>query len=138
MAQARAANAARPDTHDYSEAETRDYFIDLLLKEAGWALNQPQDREFAVSGMPNQQGTGFVTMYCGATTASRWPSSTSLLPHGCQNENKALSFRDMRGDNAICIALQIGVSNVRVFLLTHRACPDRLHRAASFLLPEHL
>ena len=53
-------NAARPDTHDYSEAETRDYFIDLLLKEAGWALDQPQDREFAVSGMPNQQGTGFV------------------------------------------------------------------------------
>ena len=60
VAQARAANAARPDTHDYSEAETRDYFIDLLLKEAGWALDQPQDREFAVSGMPNQQGTGFV------------------------------------------------------------------------------
>ncbi len=60
VAQARAANTARPDTHDYSEAETRDYFIDLLLKEAGWALDQPQDREFAVSGMPNQQGTGFV------------------------------------------------------------------------------
>jgi type I restriction enzyme, R subunit len=60
VAQARATNAARPDTHDYSEAETRDYFIDLLLKEAGWALDQPQDREFAVSGMPNQQGTGFV------------------------------------------------------------------------------
>ena len=50
------ANAARPDTHDYSEAETRDYFIDLLLKEAGWALDQPQDREFEVSGMPNNAG----------------------------------------------------------------------------------
>jgi len=60
VAQARVANAARPDMHDYSEAETRDYFIDLLLKEAGWALDQPQDREFAVSGMPNQQGAGFV------------------------------------------------------------------------------
>ena len=54
MAQAKAANTVRPDTHDYSEAETRDYCIDLLLKEAGWALDQPQDREFAVSGMPNQ------------------------------------------------------------------------------------
>ena len=71
VAQARVANAARPDTHDYSEAETRDYFIDLLLKEAGWALDQPQDREFAVSGMPNQQGTGFVD-YGQRRRQSRW------------------------------------------------------------------
>src|SRR5262249_47484573 len=49
VAQARAANLPRPDTHYYPEPETRDYFIDLLLKEAGWALDQPQDREFAVS-----------------------------------------------------------------------------------------
>ncbi len=60
VARIKAANAAQPDTHDYSEAETRDYFIDLLLKEAGWALDQSQDREFEVSGMPNQQGKGFV------------------------------------------------------------------------------
>ena len=60
VAQARAANAARPDTHDYSEAETRDFFIDLLLKEAGWALDQPQDREYEVTGMPNTEGKGFV------------------------------------------------------------------------------
>lgn len=51
---------AHPDTHDYSEAETRDYFIDLLLKEAGWPLDQPQDREFEVTGMPNHVGKGFV------------------------------------------------------------------------------
>jgi len=51
---------AQPDAHDYSEAETRDYFIDLLLKEAGWALDQPRDREFEVAGMPNTQGKGFV------------------------------------------------------------------------------
>ena len=49
-----------PDDHDYSEAETRDYFIDLLLKEAGWALADPQDREFPVTGMPNNTGEGFV------------------------------------------------------------------------------
>jgi type I restriction enzyme R subunit len=52
--------AAQPDTHDYSETETRDYFIDLLLKEAGWPVDQPRDREFEVSGMPNAQGKGFV------------------------------------------------------------------------------
>ena len=52
--------AAQPDTHDYSEAETRDYFIDLLLKEAGWPLDKARDREFEVDGMPNAQDKGFV------------------------------------------------------------------------------
>ena len=60
VAAAKKAAAAQPDTHDYSEAETRDYFIDLLLKEAGWPLDQPRDREFEVSGMPNSEGKGFV------------------------------------------------------------------------------
>ena len=60
VAQAKQANTAQGDTHDYSEAETRDYFIDLLLKEAGWALNQERDREYPVEGMPNTEGKGFV------------------------------------------------------------------------------
>jgi type I restriction enzyme R subunit len=60
VALAKQAAAAQPDTHDYSEAETRDYFIDLLLREAGWALDQTRDREFEISGMPNQGGKGFV------------------------------------------------------------------------------
>ncbi len=58
IAQAQAANTA-PDDHDYTEAETRDQYIDLLLHEAGWPLDQPRDREFKVSGMPSE-GTGFV------------------------------------------------------------------------------
>ena len=53
-------NTAQPDTHDYSEAETRDYYIDLLLKEAGWPLDQTRDREFEVSGMPSDGGKGYV------------------------------------------------------------------------------
>src|SRR5690606_30599179 len=60
VAATKQAAAAQSDTHDYSESETRDYFIDLLLKEAGWPLDQPRDREFEVSGMPNAQGKGFV------------------------------------------------------------------------------
>jgi type I restriction enzyme R subunit len=60
VATAKQAATAQPDTHDYSEAETRDYFIDLLLKEAGWPLDKPGDREFEVSGMPNKEGKGFV------------------------------------------------------------------------------
>jgi type I restriction enzyme R subunit len=57
---AKVANAARPDDHDYNEAQTRDLFIDLLLREAGWALDRAEDREFEVSGMPNNAGVGYV------------------------------------------------------------------------------
>jgi type I restriction enzyme R subunit len=60
VAAAKKAAEAQPDTHDYSEAETRDYFIDLLLKEAGWPLDRKRDREFEVAGMPNNEGKGFV------------------------------------------------------------------------------
>ncbi|HUP70053.1 MAG TPA: DEAD/DEAH box helicase family protein [Acidimicrobiales bacterium] len=59
VAQAKRRAAAIPDEHDYSEAETRDYFIDLLLTEAGWTLDQPRDREFEVSGMPGDK-KGYV------------------------------------------------------------------------------
>lgn len=55
-----AAAAAPAQAHDYHEAATRDLFIDLLLKEAGWALTDARDREFEVQGMPNAQGKGFV------------------------------------------------------------------------------
>jgi type I restriction enzyme, R subunit len=64
VAAAKLANAATPDTHDYSEAETRDYFIDLLLKEAGWQLDPKKNFEIEVTGMPDSkgmaQGKGFV------------------------------------------------------------------------------
>ncbi|WP_433345645.1 DEAD/DEAH box helicase family protein [Micromonospora sp. CA-111912] len=60
IAAAKAANEARPDDHDYDEAQTRDLFIDLLLAEAGWRLDGPDDREFEVTGMPNKTGTGYV------------------------------------------------------------------------------
>jgi type I restriction enzyme R subunit len=60
VAEARKAAASQPDTHDYSEEATRDTFIDRLLEEAGWALDQPRDREFPIDGMPNQAGRGFV------------------------------------------------------------------------------
>ena len=59
VAAAKKANSAQPDTHDYCEAETRDKFIDLLLKEAGWQLDGA-NLEVPVTGMPNNQGQGFV------------------------------------------------------------------------------
>lgn len=50
FAAARKANSVQPDTHDYTETETRNYFIDLLLKEAGWELDG-KNFEIEVSGM---------------------------------------------------------------------------------------
>ena len=61
--QIKAAQAANTlaDTHDYSEAETRDLFIDLLLARGRLAARpRTRDREFEVTGMPNAEGTGFV------------------------------------------------------------------------------
>lgn len=60
VAEAKRVAEQQIDTHDYSEAATRDYFIDLLLKESGWPLANQRDREFEVAGMPNNQGKGFV------------------------------------------------------------------------------
>jgi type I restriction enzyme, R subunit len=57
---AKAANATTPDTHDYNEAQTRELIIDLLLKEAGWILDEKQDREYPVTGLPTPSGKGKV------------------------------------------------------------------------------
>ncbi len=44
VAAAKQVAAAQPDRHDYSEAETRDYFIDLMLKEAGLSAHAARSR----------------------------------------------------------------------------------------------
>jgi type I restriction enzyme R subunit len=43
-----------------TEDQTRIKLIDPLLKESGFPLNKSQDREYEVTGMPNNQGIGFV------------------------------------------------------------------------------
>src|SRR5690606_13864133 len=66
IASVKKVNAAIPDQHDYNEAQTRDAFIDLLLNEAGWPLDKPEDGEFPVTGMPNNKGEGLVdSVLCG-------------------------------------------------------------------------
>lgn len=53
---------------DYSEAETRKLFIDLLLEEAGWEVIDKEGAivpckaciEIEVAGMPNKTGIGYV------------------------------------------------------------------------------
>ena len=66
----------RADDHDYSEAETRRLFIDVLLAEAGWPLDQEPR-----PGVPRQRACrtrtarASSTTCCGATTGCRWRSS---------------------------------------------------------------
>src|SRR5690606_15313517 len=58
LAQIRAAAEQTPDTHDYTEAETRHHLIDVELRRAGWPLDQSRDREYPLTGLPNQKGIG--------------------------------------------------------------------------------
>ena len=60
IAAVKAANQTTADTHDYREAETRDLFIDLLLREAGFDPKAPDTIEVEVTGMPNAPGVGYV------------------------------------------------------------------------------
>lgn len=58
IASAKAANGSTLEP-GIDETATRVY-IDAYLKESGWPLTDERDREFEVTGMPNQQGIGFV------------------------------------------------------------------------------
>lgn len=45
---------------EVTEAETRQRYIDLALKEAGWVIGKDCLEEVEVLGMPNKTGTGFA------------------------------------------------------------------------------
>ncbi len=60
MAHIQAENATLPEL-DYSEVETREVLIDLLLREAGWDPNGDNVREYPIRGLPHtKSGTGYV------------------------------------------------------------------------------
>lgn len=56
----KAANEAKPETHDWDEQTTRLRIIDLALRRAGWALGHGREDEHRVQGMPSRSGVGFV------------------------------------------------------------------------------
>nr|ABZ09826.1 putative type I restriction enzyme R protein N-terminal domain [uncultured marine microorganism HF4000_APKG8L7] len=60
LAAIKAENEAVPETHDWNEDKTRKLIIDLALRRAGWPLDQPRDREYEVTGMPNETGIGYA------------------------------------------------------------------------------
>ncbi|MEV4336087.1 DEAD/DEAH box helicase family protein [Streptomyces sp. NPDC049590] len=54
-------NKQIPDIHDYDEEATREAFIDVLLREAGWEnFTRGKDIEYEVDGMPTKSGRGRV------------------------------------------------------------------------------
>ena len=58
--QLKAVNTAIEDPHNYNEADTRTFLIDVLLRECSWPIHEPDWTEYEVQGMPNSSGTGFV------------------------------------------------------------------------------
>ena len=48
------------ETHDWHEDKTRRLIIDPDLKRAGWSLDRELDREYEVTGMPNDSGIGYA------------------------------------------------------------------------------
>lgn len=57
-AEAEEALAQQPNPHDYNEAQTRAFLIDVELRRAGWELTDKRDREYEVHTMPTSAGTG--------------------------------------------------------------------------------
>ena len=60
LAAIKAENAGVPETHDWNEDQTRRLIIDLDLERAGWPLDRERDREYKVTGMPNETGVGYA------------------------------------------------------------------------------
>ena len=50
----------QPKDYNYNEADTRKYFIDVLLKEVGWDITKPDAIEYEVSGMPKTYDNLFI------------------------------------------------------------------------------
>lgn len=73
-AAAKQANQTQPDSHNYNEAETRQFLIDEYLREVGWEVHENHQTqrlkldektqkvsiETEVNSMPNKQNKGFV------------------------------------------------------------------------------
>jgi type I restriction enzyme R subunit len=64
IARVKAENQTKPvrafTLNPATEAETRSTLIDVMLREAGWPLAKPEDREYEVLGMPNKTGIGYA------------------------------------------------------------------------------
>ena len=60
LAAIKAENDGVHETHDWNEDKTRRLIIDFDLARAGWPLDRAKDREYEVTGMPNESGIGYA------------------------------------------------------------------------------
>ncbi|WP_420636616.1 DEAD/DEAH box helicase family protein [Candidatus Palauibacter sp.] len=60
LAAIKAENEGIRETRDWNEDKTRRLIIDLDLERAGWPLDQARDREYEVTGMPNESAIGYA------------------------------------------------------------------------------
>ena len=113
LAEVRTATEPLPDSHDYSEAETRRVLIDTELQRAGWALDpapggQPI-REVKVTGMPNPSGQGHVDYVLwgddGKPLALVEAKKTSVDPHVGQQQAKLYAdcLEQMHGQRPLIV-----------------------------------
>lgn len=138
LAERRAQSEQQPDTHDYSEAKTRLYLIDVDLHRAGWPLNQKQDREYEVTGMPNNQGVGYVDYVLwgddGKPLAVVEAKKTTVDPAVGQQQAKLYAdcLESMHGQRPIIFY----TNGYETFLWDDTAYPPR--RASGFYKKEEL
>lgn len=60
IAEAQAAKDSSLDSQDWNEDRTRTDLIDADLKAAGWDLDEPNVREYRITGLPTMSGAGFA------------------------------------------------------------------------------
>jgi len=97
LAAIKAENEAVPETHDWNEDKTRKLLIDLALLRAGWPLDQPQDREYQVTGMPTKKGLGHADYLLwgddGKPLAVVEAKKTTVKPEAGQQQAKLYADR---------------------------------------------
>ena len=103
LAAIKAENEGFPETHDWNEDKTRTLIIDLDLERAGrWHLDREQDREYEVTGMPNESGIGYADYVLwgddGKPLAVVEAKKTTVDPAVGQQQAEAL--RRLPGDDA--------------------------------------
>lgn len=93
------ANAQDEVQHPRNEYETRKYFIDVLLREAGWDLAGAKDTEFKVQYMPkstNVSETGYVdyVLWDGDGLPLALVEAKKTLESVSKGENQAQLYAD--------------------------------------------
>ena len=85
--------------HPRNEKDTRKYFIDVALREAGWDLGGAKDKEFKVEYMPkstNKSETGFVdyVLWDDDDTPLALVEAKKSMESASKGENQAQLYAD--------------------------------------------